>query len=87
MLDRLGRIEIEDRSAVLDRDDAARGEAATVTDSVDLVEDRHQRVSRAEEVGVERVHGTIGLIDRPRRGHQRLPRDLAAEHTLAILVG
>ena len=27
--------------AVLDRDDAARGEAAAVADAVDLVDDRH----------------------------------------------
>ena len=54
------RLEVEDRPAVLDGDDAAGGEAAAVADPVDLVEDRHRRVARAQEVGVERVHVAVG---------------------------
>ena len=30
---------------------------------------------------------TVAVFDRAARGDERLPRDLAAEHTLAVLVG
>ena len=80
-------LQVEDRLAVLDRDDAPRGEAAAVADPIDLVEDRHQRVTRPEEVGVQRVHEPVAVVDRAGRGHQRLTGDLAAEHPLALLVG
>ena len=79
-------LEVEDRPPVLDRHDAARGEARPVADAVDVVDDRHLRVSGAEEVGVQRVHPPVLLVDRARRRHQRLPGDLPAEHALAILV-
>ena len=49
-------LQVEDRLAVLDGDDAAGGERLAVADAVDLVEDRHGRVARAQEVGVQRVH-------------------------------
>ena len=88
---RLGDVEaglqVEDRPAVLDRDDAAGGEAAPVADPVDLVEDRHGRVAGAQEVGVQRVHEAAGIVDRAGRGDQRLAGDLAAEDPLAVLVG
>ena len=78
------RRQVEDRLAVLDRDDAARREAAAVTDAVDVVDDRHARVAGSQEVRVERVHEPV--LDRATRGDQRLPGDLAAEHALAVLV-
>ena len=80
-------LQVEDRPAVLDGDDAAGGEAAAVADPVDLVEDRHRRVAGAQEVGVQRVDQAARLVDRAGRGDQRLPGHLAAEHPLAVLVG
>ena len=79
-------LQVEDRLAVLDRDDTSRGEAAAVADPVDLVEDRHERIARPEEVGVQRVHEPL-RFDGAGRRHQRLAGDLAAEHPLALLVG
>ena len=86
---RLGIVEaglqVEDRLAVLDRDDASRGETAAVADPIDLVHDRHHRISRPEEVGVQRVDEPL-RFDRAGRRHQRLTGDLTAEHALALLL-
>ena len=75
---------MEDRLAVLDRDDAARGEAAAVADAVDLVDDRDARIAGPQEVGVQRVREPA--FDGAARGHQRLSRHLAAEDALALLL-
>ena len=80
-------LEVEDRLAVLDRHDTAGREAATVTDPVDLVEDRHGRVAGAQEVGVQRMHQPVALVDRACRGDQCLSGHLSAEDPLAVLVG
>jgi hypothetical protein len=80
------RLQVEDRPTVLDRHDAASGEAATVAQPVDLVEDWHRRIAGEQEVGVQRVHHPRRVVDRSRRGHERLPGDLPAEHALALLV-
>ena len=88
---RLGAVEpglqVEDGLAVLDGDDPPGGEAPAVADAVDLVEDRHRRVARAQEVGVQRVHQAARVVDRACRGDQRLAGHLPAEHPLAALVG
>jgi hypothetical protein len=68
----------------LDRDDAARREAASVADPVDVVDDRDARVAGSQEVRVQRVHHSV--LDRAARGHKRLSRDLATEHPLPVLV-
>ena len=80
-------LEVEDRAAVLDRDDPAGGEAASVADPVDVVENRDERVAGAQEVGVQRVHQPTGIVDRARRRDEGLTGNLAAEHALAVLVG
>ena len=81
------RLQVEDRPAVLDRHDAPSAEAAPVPQPVDLVEDRHGRVARSQEVGVQRVDQADGVVDRAGGGDEGLPGDLAAEDTLAALVG
>ena len=78
-------LEVEDDLAVLDGHDASGGEALAVADAVDLVQDRHGRVARPQEVGVQGVHRPGG--HRARRGHEGLAGDLAAEDPLAVLVG
>ena len=78
--------QVEDRPAVLDRDDAAGREAAAVADAVDVVDDRDARIAGPQEVRVQRMHVPVGVDGSPRRD-QRLPRDLTAEHALTILVG
>jgi hypothetical protein len=67
---------------VLDGDDAARGEALAVADAIDLVDDRHFRVARQQEVGVQRMRRTLGDVERAAGGDQRLADHLAAEHAL-----
>jgi hypothetical protein len=71
---------------VLDGDDPPRREGATVAEALDLVQHRDPGVARPQEVAVQRVH-VAGVVDRPSRGHEGLPRHLAAEDALAILVG
>ena len=44
------------------------------------------RIARPQEVRVQRVHVPVGVDGAPRRD-ERLPRDLPAEHALAVLVG
>ena len=80
-------LQVEDRPSVLDRHDASGGEAASVADPVDLVEDRHRRIAGTQEVGVQRVHAAIGLVDGAGGGDERLAGDLPAEHPLSVLVG
>ena len=79
-------LQIEDRLAVLDGNDAPCREAAAIADSVDLVQDRHQRVTRPQKVGVQRMHLSAWIIDGARRGDQRLTGNLAAENPLTAFV-
>lgn len=74
----------QDRLAVLDPDDVAGREGATVPDAVYLVEDRVVRVARAEEVGVQGVDAAT--LDRAPRGDEGLRGDLAAEDAPPRLV-
>ena len=74
-------VEVEDRRTVLDRHDAPGRERPAVADPVDLVEDRHRRVTGAEEVGVEGVDPPA--LDGPARRDERLGGELAAEDPLA----
>ena len=80
-------LQVEDRATVLDRDDSSGGEAATVAQAVDLVEDRYARVARSEEVRVQRMDVPAGFVDRAGRRDERLAGDLAPEHPLAVFVG
>ena len=84
----LGHLErrrhVEDRLAVLDRDDAAVAEALAVARDVDLVDDRRVDVAGDEEVRVQRVH--LPALDGVARGRQRLTEHLPAEHARAAQV-
>ena len=71
---------------MLDPDDATGDEGPAVAYAVDFVEDRNRRITRTQEVGVQRVHEELG-VDRSRRGDERLAGDLPAEHPLALDVG
>ena len=79
-------LQVEDRLAVLDRDDAAGGEAAAVAQPVDVVEDRRFRVAGTKEVGVQRVHEAERVLDRSGGRDEGLAGDLTAEHALAVLL-
>jgi hypothetical protein len=78
------RRQVKDRAAALDRHHAPGREALAVADAVHLVEDRDLRVARAQEVRVQRVYDVV--LDGAAGRDQRLPRDLAAEHALAVLL-
>jgi hypothetical protein len=77
--------EVEYLLAVLDRNHAPRREALAVARAVHLVDDRHFRVARPDEIGMERMADS--LLDRPVRCHQRLPDHLSAEHALPAHIG
>ncbi len=76
--------EVEDLFAMLNGRDAAGGEALAVARAIHLVEDRHRRIARTDEVGVQRVAdaGVDGAVG----GDQRLRDHLAAEDTLHAVV-
>ena len=79
----LGRLEarrhVEDRLALLHRDDAAGGEAAPFEIAHDAEDDREILVARPHEIGVERVRD-LGRFGRSLRRLQRLRDHLPAEH-------
>ena len=79
------RGEVEDRLAVLVRDHAAGRVGATVADAVHDEADGRVVGAAAQEVGVDRVQGT--LVDRALRGHRRLRGDHAAEQPARALAG
>ena len=72
---------VEDLLAVLDRYDAAAGEAAAVAAAIHLVDDRRVEIAAAQEVRVQRVHEAP--LDRAAGRHQRLAEHLSAEHLRA----
>ena len=75
-----------DGVAVLDADDAPRGERAAVADTIDLVDDRHLRIARPQEVAVQRMDLAV-LRHRALRGDEGLADHLTAEHALPGRVG
>ena len=79
-----GSLQVEDRAPVLDRDDAAGGEALAVARAVDLVEDGRLRIPRAQEVGVEGVRRIP--LDRAAGGDQGLAQHLPPEDALRALL-
>ena len=74
------RGEVEDRAAVLDRRDLPRGEARSIPEAVDEVDDRRGEIAGEDEVTVKRV-GLTRPVDGPARGHERLREHLPAEHS------
>src|SRR6185437_9015423 len=71
----------KDRMAVLARSDAPGGEALTVADAVDVVDDRDPWIAGQQEISVHRMRWAAGL-DRAHRSDQRLADHLATEHAL-----
>ncbi len=78
-LERRGKI--KDRPAVLNRDDAAIGEAAAIARTVNLVDYGRPDVSPAQKIGVQRVSNAVihGML----RSRQRLTHHLTAENLWA----
>ena len=69
---------VEDLLAVLDRDDAAAGEALAVAAAIDVVDDGRVEVAAPQKVRVQRMHHAA-LGDRARCRPQGLAQHLAAE--------
>jgi hypothetical protein len=67
----------QDLLAVLDRHDAAAGEAAAVTAAIHLKDDRHVEVAATQEIGVQRMHAAP--FHGTRRSDQGLAQYLPAE--------
>ena len=78
--------QVEDRPAVLTGDDPAGAEGTTVAQGLDVVDDRHRGVARAQEVGVQRV-ARQALVGRADRGDQGLREHLPAEDPLHHRLG
>ena len=78
-----GRLEarrhVEDRLALLHRDDAAIGEAAAFEIADDAVDDRVILVARAHEIGVNRVRDLVA-VHRSLSGLESLCDNLPSEH-------
>ena len=81
LVDLEGSRQRKDRLAMLDRKHAPRIETRTIAQTVDLIEDRHGRIARQHEIGMQRMRETIA-VDGPLRRHQRLADDLPAEDAL-----
>src|SRR5204863_5588954 len=77
----VGAGQCEDRLAVLDADDAARGKALAIADAVDLVDDRDRRIAGPQEIAVQRVDMAVA-VDRAGCRDQGLADDEAAEDAL-----
>src|SRR3954468_6300042 len=81
----LGNLErhraIEDRLAVLDRDDAAHRETRSVARALDVVDDRLGDIARAQEIRMQRMRAAL-RIARLLRGRQRLAEHLPAEYPM-----
>ena len=78
-------VQVENRFAVLNGHHSARGETLAVANAVDFVDDGNPGCAGTEEVRVQRVHVTIRLVDRARRGNERLPCHLSAVDPLPVL--
>src|ERR1700739_1944977 len=85
LVDVEARLHVVDGLAVLNGDDSARGEALSVANSVDFVENGCRRVARAKKVRMQRMHPA--LFDRSARCHEGLGSNLAAKRSLALLFG
>ena len=68
----------KDRLALLPGDDTAGGEAAAVSEPLDLEQDRLVGVASEKEIGVQRMR--VAAVNRALRGDQRLRQHLSAEH-------
>ena len=76
--------QVEDLRPVLDGRHPAGGERLAVAGAIDLIEDRHGRIARTNEIAVQRVADT--LLDRAIGRQQRLADDQAAEDARPLLV-
>lgn len=75
----------ENRAAVLDGNDSACGKAASIANSIDFVEDRDLRVTRPEEITLQRMN--LAIFDRSIRRDEGLTNDLSTEDALGTLLG
>ena len=85
LFDLEGDRHVENRTTVLDRDDASSRKASTVANSVDLVEDRNRWIAGPKEVPVKRVGRSV--LDGATRSHERLGEHLPTKYALAVLLG
>jgi len=85
LIDVEGGLHVEDRSTVLNGNDATRGETLSITDAVNFVEDGHVRVTGTKEIRVERVD--VPVVNRSASGDQSLGQDLPTKDALPLFVG
>jgi hypothetical protein len=70
----------------LNRHYSSSRETLAVTNSVNLIQDRHTRVSGAQKICVQRVNHAARLVDCSGCSYEGLPSHLAAKDSLAIFV-
>ena len=72
---------VENRSPVLNRNDAAVAECLAVPGPVDVVDDRCGDIAATQEIGMQGMRGPP--VDRVVRRRQRLPENLTTENLRA----
>ena len=70
--------QVEDGFPMLNGHYPSRGKRSTIANAVDIVKNRHRWITRAQEVGVQRVN--LKLLDGASRRHQGLASHLPAKH-------
>jgi hypothetical protein len=78
-------LHVVDGPTVLNGDNSPSREAFAIANAVNFVQNRHPGITRAQKVGVKRVHSA--LVDGPPSGHQGLRGDLATEDSLTLFIG
>jgi len=64
---------------MLNRGDPAYRKTAAITGAIDVINNRRLDIARAQEIGVQRVHGAVGF-DCLLGSGKRLPEHLAAKY-------
>lgn len=80
-------LQVEDGLAMLNGNDTAGRKAFAVADAVDVVQNGSGGVAWTQEIGMQRVHSAIAVVDGAGGGHKSLTGHLSTENALTILLG
>ena len=80
-------LQVKNGLTVLNGDDAASREALAIADAVDVVQNGRSGVAWTQEIGMQRVHSAITVVDSAGGGHEGLTGHLSTENALAIFLG
>ena len=80
-------LQVKDGLAMLNGHDAASREALAIADAVDVIQNGRSGVAWTQEIGMQRVHSAITVVDGAGGGHEGLTGYLSTENALAIFLG